>query len=346
MVKLSVIVPIYNTPQDLLEHCITSIQQNLEKLEDIEILLINDGSTEPYIEPILKGVEDRHFKYIYKEHSGISATRNIGIEIARGEYITFVDADDYLEANALQYMVGQADNTDAEMVIFGYCYNDNIKEVTRRYGLIRADERIKMYAAHIAGDKQNGYWKSFEVNVHVPFAKIYRRSVIKGMDLRFSPKLRISEDSFFNMLYMKGCQKILIDNKLVYHYVTNPKSVTHKISDVRFTNTPTLIKMMEEFIAKTPYAVDTELCRYWFTQRVLQEIRYYRYTYLTHPENHKPLRQLISELHESLSKPAISRWVEKLRLRDADNMMELKNIILLKLHLYWIFLITERKKRK
>ena len=88
MVKLSVIVPIYNTPQDLLEHCITSIQQNLEKLEDIEILLINDGSTEPYIEPILKGVEDRHFKYIYKEHSGISATRNIGIEIARGEYIT------------------------------------------------------------------------------------------------------------------------------------------------------------------------------------------------------------------------------------------------------------------
>lgn len=267
-------------------------------------------------------------------------------DMAQGEYLAFVDADDYLEPDALQYMVEQADNTDAEMILFGYCYNDNIKEVTRRHDLVREEERIKMIAAHIAGDKQNEYWKSFAINVHVPFAKIYRRSVIKGMNLRFSPKLRISEDSFFNLMYMERCPKILIDNKVVYHYVTNPESVTHKMTNVRFTNTPTHIEMMEEVIASTPYATDTELCRYWFTQKVLEDIRYYRYTYLTHPENHKPLRQLISELHEFLSKPAISRWVKKLRLRDADNMMELKNIILLKLNLYWLFLIIEREKRK
>ena len=78
MIKLSVIIPIYNTPAPLLEHCISSIQDNLCLMDDeVEVLMINDGSTESYIEPLLKAMEtaDSRFKYVYKDNSGVSTTR-------------------------------------------------------------------------------------------------------------------------------------------------------------------------------------------------------------------------------------------------------------------------------
>ncbi len=102
--NLSVIIPIYNTPYDLLEHCLASIKENLVDMEGVEVLMINDGSTAPHIASQLqqKALEDSRFLYIYKPNSGVSETRNLGIEKAKGEYITFVDADDYLEADALQ----------------------------------------------------------------------------------------------------------------------------------------------------------------------------------------------------------------------------------------------------
>lgn len=86
MVKLSVIIPVYNTPQDLLEHCLSSIKDNISNMEGVEILLLNDGSTEPYVEQMLKEIEkeDSRFKYILKKNSGASDTRNVGIESLKG----------------------------------------------------------------------------------------------------------------------------------------------------------------------------------------------------------------------------------------------------------------------
>ena len=132
MIKLSVIIPIYNTPAPLLDHCISSIRDNLCLMGDeVEVLMINDGSIESHIEPMLKAVEtaDSRFKYVYKDNSGVSMTRNLGIEMAQGEYITFIDADDYFEPDALFYMLQTAMRTDVDMVMFGFCRNDvDVKE--------------------------------------------------------------------------------------------------------------------------------------------------------------------------------------------------------------------------
>ena len=92
-IKVSVIIPVYNTPMPLLEHCISSIQENLQQMGDeVEVCLSNDGWTKQYIEPMLKEAEasDSRFHYIYKQNSGVSNTRNLGIDMAQGEYITFV----------------------------------------------------------------------------------------------------------------------------------------------------------------------------------------------------------------------------------------------------------------
>ncbi len=81
MTKLSVIIPIYNTPRELLERCLASIHDNICELKEVEILLINDGSTESYIEPLFEesATKDNRVKYIYKSNSGVSETRNLGI---------------------------------------------------------------------------------------------------------------------------------------------------------------------------------------------------------------------------------------------------------------------------
>ena len=130
---LSVIVPVYNTPRELLEHCISSIKDNIRNLGGgTEILCINDGSTESHIEELLKQAEkeDPRFKYIYKPNSGVSDTRNLGIDMAQGEYIIFVDADDYLEPDAFSYMLESIKKQYADLVVFGFSSNNIGRENT------------------------------------------------------------------------------------------------------------------------------------------------------------------------------------------------------------------------
>lgn len=86
MTKLSVVIPIWNTPSSLLNHCIESIEENLHKIsEEVEVLCINDGSTEPHVEKMLKQIEnvDHRFRYIFKQNSGVANTRNMGIYMAK-----------------------------------------------------------------------------------------------------------------------------------------------------------------------------------------------------------------------------------------------------------------------
>lgn len=100
MNKVSLIVPVYNTSK-YLEKCINSLIN--QTLKDIEIIIINDGSTDNS-EKIIKKFNDKRIKYIAKQNEGIGKTRNLGIEKATGEYLAFVDSDDYLSIDFCKKM--------------------------------------------------------------------------------------------------------------------------------------------------------------------------------------------------------------------------------------------------
>ena len=171
MISLSVVIPIFNTPKHLLEHCLTSIHNNIKDMKDVEVLMINDGSTEPYIVPLLqeKAQVDCRFRYIDKPNSGVSNTRNMGIELSQGEYIAFVDADDYFEPNALQYMLETTKKEKADVAMFGFCEdNDLIERETLRqrvevneevmHTLFRNDmSRWYKYGLNLAAASASGY---------------------------------------------------------------------------------------------------------------------------------------------------------------------------------------------
>lgn len=343
MIKLSVIIPIYNTPAPLLEHCISSIQDNLCLMDDeVEVLMINDGSTESYIEPLLKAMEtaDSRFKYVYKDNSGVSTTRNLGIEMAHGEYITFIDADDYFEPDVLPYMLQTATCADVDMVMFGFCRGDiDVKE--RKSFKQRFEVSKEIIQTLISNNMQ--WWFSRGTNLASVWAKVYKREILLMYNIFFIQDISPNEDGYFNLCLLCKIPAFYVDNTLVYHYVYYADSAIHKFSncDIRIAKNilPRLEIIAEEYTNGADFATS-------ISYRVLKVIMSARKSYFTHPDNTKSFCMLKAEMEDFLSEPIIKKWTKRSRLKDVRNKRELMNLLLLKLHLYPIFLLMERMKRK
>ena len=343
MIILSVIIPIYNTPAPLLDHCISSIRDNLCLMGDeVEVLMINDGSSESHIEPMLKAMEtaDSRFKYVYKDNSGVSMTRNLGIKMAQGEYITFIDADDYFEPDALPYMLQTAMRTDVDMVMFGFCRNDvDVKE--RKSFKQCFDVNKEIIQTLISNNMQ--WWYSRGTNLASVWAKVYKREILLIHHISFIQDIAPNEDGYFNLCLLCKIPTFYVDNTLVYHYVSYADSAIHKFSncDIRIAKNilPRLEKIADNYADEADYSTS-------ISYRALKVIMSARQSYFTHPDNTKSFSELKAEMEDFISEPIIKKWIKRFRLRDVRNKMELKNLLLLKLHLYPIFLITERRKRK
>ena len=344
MIKLSVIIPIYNTPVSYLEHCISSVQENLRLMSDeVEILMINDGSTEPHIETMLKAVEtaDSRFKYVYKDNSGVSVTRNLGIKMAQGTFIAFIDADDYLEPGALPYMLQTAMHTDVEMVMFGFCYND-VDTKERNHLKQRFEVNKEIIQSLISNQMQ--WWFPHGTNLASVWGKIYKRETLLSHQISFIQDIAPNEDGFFNLCLLCKIPTFYVDNTLVYHYVIFSDSAIHKFSncDIRIGKNilPRLEKIANQYSEEAVF--DTSI-----SYRALKIIMRAKRAYFTHAHNTKSFRELRTEMNEFLSEPIIKKWIKRFRLRNAKNKRELKNILLLKLHLYPVVLIVDCwKKRK
>lgn len=139
-IKVSVIVPIYNT-EKFLRKCIESIVN--QTLQEIEIILINDGSTDNSHNICLEYAEKypEKIRYINNKNIGCSATRNLGIELAKGEYIAFVDSDDYIEKGMYKEMYEVTRNKNLDVVVSGIIYEDSFNKIQG----ISIPQNIKFY---------------------------------------------------------------------------------------------------------------------------------------------------------------------------------------------------------
>ena len=127
--KLSVIIPVFNT-EKYIKKCLESVINQTYK--NIEIIVINDGSTDNSDKIIQKYVKEypKKIKYVYQENKGQAYSRNLGIKLSKGELITFVDSDDYIERNMYQQMIEHLERENTDMVICDmYMEKNNIKNV-------------------------------------------------------------------------------------------------------------------------------------------------------------------------------------------------------------------------
>lgn len=203
--KISVIVPIYNVER-YLERCVESIQK--QTYQNLEIILVDDGSPDSSGEMCDSfSKTDERIKVIHKANGGLSDARNAGIEQASGEYLAFVDSDDWLDLDMLEILHTACAEYNADIAECSYrnLYADCVKEETSCSGEIVTGDAI--FALEGMLD-----WRYFKPNA---WNKIYKRCVIG--DIRY-PKGRIHEDEFTTYKYFYNAEKLVYVDISKYNY--------------------------------------------------------------------------------------------------------------------------------
>ena len=232
--KVSVIVAIYNV-EVFLSRCIESIINQTYK--DIEIILINDGSKDHCTEICNDYMrKDSRIKVINQTNSGVSVARNKGIETASGEYIVFVDGDDFLENNCIEVLYNAIEESASDLVVgsFNKYINDQkffqgskeSKEFTRSFNLSQCKFDILNYTLEeIYIDELY----KVKANFSSPWAKIFKKSIMHKYSLKYVVGQVRAQDEVFNVNYIDHCEKITYINKPVYNYVINSNSTCQKL---------------------------------------------------------------------------------------------------------------------
>lgn len=230
---VSVIIPVYNK-ESYLKDCFNSIiQQTWNRLE---VLIVDDGSTDNSLNIVKEYADkDSRFKVIKAEHKGPSVARNTGIDAASGKYLTFVDADDYVEPDYIRNLVCAIG--DADLCISG-CKQwdaDHNKWVTSKYASAR----------HNLAELGNSITQ-YEDILYAVMWRLYHRKIVIEHDIRFPEDMQYGEDTIFFFKYLFFIQKIVILNDAQYVHRRQDKNSLEKIAWKRIELQEKLLSALEE----------------------------------------------------------------------------------------------------
>lgn len=200
---ISVIVPVYNVEKKI-NRCINSLLE--QTYQDLEIIVINDGSTDSTVQKCEEYSINNQIKYISVCNGGVSNARNIGIKNAKGSYITFVDADDYVEKEMIERLYQAIGNCD--LAICG-------KNVITKNGVIC--ETINLELEQVEKTDILLLYKTKILNP--PYCKLYKTDIIHTNQMEFDTSVSNGEDLLFNLQYIKNItQPIAILKENLYNY--------------------------------------------------------------------------------------------------------------------------------
>lgn len=219
---ISIIVPVYNV-EKYLRRCIDSIiNQTYTKLE---ILLIDDGSKDQSLN-ICQEYEkqDARIRVFHKKNEGLGLTRNYGLARVTGEFVTFVDSDDYIVSDALEKLYQKAKETQADVVVANSFYKDVPQKVYLPEKLYCGNEIKDILMVHMMGNAPD----VLDGLSYTAWGKLYRRSLFCDNGLVFpSERKMIWEDLVFNTDAFPACERIYVSHFPMYYYCFNEGSLTH-----------------------------------------------------------------------------------------------------------------------
>lgn len=221
--KISIIVPIYNSENDL-DQCIESIANQTYK--NLEIILINDGSKDDSINICKKWEsKDNRIVLIDKQNEGVAKARNDGLKIATGDYIGFVDHDDFIEPTMYEKMLKDMQEHNADIVM---CSSTGIYEdgtITKSYPNYKSFEIDK---ENVIKRMQN-YEKIFCSSV---WSKLYKKNIIE--DLKFHTEIILGDDYYFNGIAYTKINKFYYSESSLYNYRIREGSISRRKVDKHF----------------------------------------------------------------------------------------------------------------
>lgn len=210
MPVISVIIPMYKTPKLRLRKCLESLMN--QTFSDFEVLIIDDGN-EPGYEYLQEKYEseDSRIKFVRQEHSGVSCARNLGLKLAKGKYISFVDSDDYVDPSFLEELYEAIQDSDVA-----------ICAVSEQY-----------YPVHPVWTDCRVFWSkpSFYNGLqYINFChnKLYKADIIRDNNIVFQAGMKLGEDAIFLADYLEKCKSLRMVREPRYHYVPDENSAMHK----------------------------------------------------------------------------------------------------------------------
>lgn len=219
MPKYSVIIPVYNAEKTL-RRCVDSLLN--QNCSDMELILVNDGSPDGS-GAICEEYADRYpcVVYINKPNGGVSTARNAGLDAATGEYVLFVDSDDYVSDGYFRTLDALAEGRKDDLLMFSYTVTDGKNEhpkVSKAFTSDCAEESVPKFCQMV-------YMKT----INHPVTKRYVRRIIEEHGLRFQENLYVGEDKTFNMQYVMHCASCRVSPEVLYYVsVENHQSLSRK----------------------------------------------------------------------------------------------------------------------
>lgn len=231
-IKISVIIPVYNSESTIIR-CLTSIMN--QTYENFEIIIIDDGSSDNSMRIIEKKYDnEKKIKIIKTDNHGVSHARNIGLDNMTGDYVVFVDSDDYIGTNMFYTLIEYVNKYKVDMVLYDSIFENSsgefIKIVEKNITpnrILNKKEIVNNVLSWMYGNTDKELINNAKKNYkdlymdcyNAPWQAMYKKSLIE--DLRFDERLNIYEDLLFNVQIITKCNSLVYIDSALYHYVCN-----------------------------------------------------------------------------------------------------------------------------
>ena len=253
MPKVSVIVPVYNV-EEYLDQCVKSILS--QTLQDIEILLVNDASTDSSLKIARSYQKDPRVQVLDKPHGGLGDTRNYGAARAKGAYLAFVDSDDWVDPEMLETVYAAAVEQQADLVVFNYMRENLIDGESRACSFplqVSSDdaERNQALLEELIGPSVGGSpWRAVEM-LGCAWRRLYRRDWFEENRIAYLNEQEVMlEDLPVSIMAHSLAQKVAFVKGAYYHYRYNPVSLSTRYRPHKMEMMTACFEAVREFLKK------------------------------------------------------------------------------------------------
>lgn len=239
---ISVIVPIYNSELTL-ERCIDSILS--QTYTDFELLLIDDGSQDGSLSICeTYATKDTRIRIYHQINNGVSSARNLGLSLALGEWISFIDSDDWVDDDYLMSMIKKLSSSNADLIVSGFVVEGDqwSKEYSFENAFIKLDNNNSSYFHKLVRSRL----------LFGPCCKLFNSRIIRDNAISFPINVSYGEDRLFNYSYLRYCKSLVVSSKNTYHYShNNPQSLSSRrvnnMFELQYAQWKSLWSLYEQF---------------------------------------------------------------------------------------------------
>lgn len=335
MDKISVILPVYKV-EKYIRKCMESVLN--QTYTNLEIILVDDGSPDncgKICDQYAK--RDSRVKVIHKKNGGAPAARNDAIDICTGDWIAYVDPDDWVEINEFEEIMKVAKRDNPDIIIFNTYLNDGkSQKVMQAFPKNFVTENKKfIYLMQLSALNKNYTPYMQEWSQGFPWDKLFKASLIKDNNIYWPTNLKANDDVVFCLHAFQYANKVSYINKTLYHYRMNPESIGHKFMPDRIQVDKDIYDEMLRI--KKMYNLDEKYDMALYA-RIVSNMWLCTKRCFFHPDNTKSFKQVMSELKEVLKEEPFYSAFEKVDRNKLDGGAKYISLIRHN-NAWWIYLL-------